>query len=249
MAVHDPGWSARGTYTSVMSLDGSSWLGKAEIVYRQLRDDIESGVFEPGRALPEIELVEYTGASRTPVREAVRRLAADGLLDLEPRRAPTVSLISLRSARELSNFRVLLESEAISLVADLAISDRSIHQDFQDLLDEFLRLDASTADIAVDGPFRPAADRFDALLAAHTPNEYLRRAVLDLRPHTARLRTFAHNDPSRLRQAVKEHVTMCEAILDGDPDRSATAIREHLQHVEEAIFRHLFDHSSNVLVN
>lgn len=235
------------TYTSVMAIDGAGWKGKAELIYDQLRDDIESGKFEPGRPLPEIELVEYTGASRTPVREAIRRLAADGLVDLQPRRAPTVSLISLRSARELSNFRVLLEAEAIRLVAERTENDAALREEFESLERRFAELEV-IEDLTPDGPFRAAAEDFDLLLARSTPNEYLRRAVTDLRPHTTRLRAYAHNDRTRLHQSVGEHRQMCRTIILSDQEAARIAITMHLRNVEQAVFQQLFAGSGNILV-
>ncbi|ARJ06833.1 transcriptional regulator [Cnuibacter physcomitrellae] len=231
-----------------MSGSSSGWQGKADIVYALLRSDIETAKLAPGQTLSEIDLVDYTGASRTPVREAIRRLAADGLVELEPRRAPTVSRISLRSARALFEFRRILEPAAIRLVAAAAESDQTLHSAIEELQDRFTEL--STMEFLASAPdrFTDATAEFDALLSASTPNEYLRRSITDLRPHSARLRHIAHSDRSRIRDSIGEHLTMCQSILSSDPDRAADAMTAHLNHVEEAIFRHLLTASDAELL-
>ncbi|WP_207500365.1 GntR family transcriptional regulator [Klenkia soli] len=223
-------------------------LGKADQVYVQLRAEIVSGVLAPGRTLPETELVAYTGASRTPVREAVRRLAAEGLIDLEPRRAPMVSRISLRSARQLFEFRQVLEPVAISMVATREVGAGDLRQAIETLLSTFGRLKGQEYSPAFQEAFTAATGQFDALLADHAPNEYLSRSILELRPHSARLRHIAHADTSRLQESIGEHIRMCQAVLDGQAEEAAAAMVEHLQHVASSIFRRLLDSNTELLV-
>lgn len=232
-----------------MESDGPAWQGKAERAYTQLRDDIESGRLAPGQTLSEIELVEYIGASRTPVREAIRRLATEGLIELAPRRAPTVSRISLRSARALFDYRRLLEPAAITMVAQKAEDNTAVRGAFLSLLERFTQLRARevTDDFGTD--FTDATSEFDELLARHTPNEYLRRAIIDLRPHSARLRNIAHGDRARLGESVAEHIEMCSAIIHADANAAAEAMTRHLHHVDQSIFRRLLNADSELLVS
>lgn len=237
-------------YDVVMVEEMGAWRGKAEKVYAQLRHDIEGGTLAPGQTLSEVELVNYTGASRTPVREAIRRLAADGLVDLEPRRAPTVSRISLRSARALFDFRRLIEPEAVRAVAQRAETDPALRDELLGLLDDFAAMQGAAHDDAFAAQFRNATSTFDRIVARHTPNDYLARAIADLRPHSARLRYIAHGDKSHLEESVDEHIRMCTAIVDANPDAAAEAMVTHLHHVDQAIFRQLLNTgTSDVLVS
>lgn len=231
-----------------MSSDDIAWQGKAERAYAQLRADIESGVLSPGQILPEVELVAYTGASRTPVREAIRRLAAEGLIELSPRRAPTVSRISLRSARALFDFRRLLEPAAIRMVAQKARDNAALRDSFLRVLDDFAAMRGVEYSPEFAERFRGATATFDQLLAEHTPNEFLGRSIVDLRPHSARLRYIAHGDVARLQESVAEHIAMCKAVIAGDEDAAAAAITEHLNHVDNAIFRQLLSGSAAELL-
>ena len=202
-----------------------------------------------GRTLPEVELVAYTGASRTPVREAVRRLAAEGLIDLEPRRAPTVSRISLRGARALFEFRLMLEPAAIRMVATRSRDADAFRQALTKFLDRFTVLRDSEYSADFQAEFAAVTSEFDELLAAHTPNEYLGRSILELRPHSARLRYIAHGERTRLQESVAEHIRMCRAVLAGDAEGAAAAMTEHLEHVSAAILRRLLDSDAELFVS
>ena len=93
---------------------------KADQVHAQLKAQIELGELTPGTPLSELSLVARTGASRTPVREALRRLAAEGLVDLAPRLGARVSRVSAQSVRDLFEFRQLLEPAAIRSATEAA---------------------------------------------------------------------------------------------------------------------------------
>lgn len=222
-----------------MSEEEGAWRGKADRAYAQLRADIETGALAPGQTLSEVELVAYTGASRTPVREAIRRLAAEGLIELAPRRAPTVSRISLRSARALFDFRRLIEPIAIRMVAQKAADNAAVRESFLRVLDAFASIRGANYSAEFAERFRDAAAEFDRLIATHTPNEYLGRSIVDLRPHSARLRYIAHGDVARLQESVQEHMEMCHAVVNGNGAAAAEAMTTHLNHVDQAIFRQL----------
>lgn len=229
-------------YTGSMDKERSPRTpGKSDAVYLQLKSDIEDGVFLPGETLPEIMLVERTGASRTPVREALRRLAADGLVEIAPRRPAVVSRISLRTVRELFDFRRVVEPAAIRLVAQEAQDSTAVQESFQALKSDFeqiLNLDYSEG---FAEKFRSNARRFDDLLLQYTPNGHLGRSISELRTHTARLKRIAHTDHQRLNESISEHIAMCEAIIDGQGQRAAAILDEHLNHVDRAIFAALLD--------
>ncbi|MDR6868787.1 DNA-binding GntR family transcriptional regulator [Microbacterium resistens] len=241
MSEHLP--SPEAAPTDLASRREQPHVGKTEQVYRYVREAIEAGTFAPGQALPESVLVEQTGASRTPVREALRRLAADQLVEISPRRAPIVTRLSLRQARSLFDYRRVLEPAAVrSIVARLG-EEPALAARFTAIGEGF--------DGLVDQPYSPAfADRFSELTRSFdetvvelTPNEYLARAIVDLRPHVSRLRRIAHADVGRLAESVREHIEMCRAIVDRDADRAAAVCTHHLFHVDQAIFAALLSSS------
>jgi DNA-binding GntR family transcriptional regulator len=218
---------------------GGAVVSKAELVYRQLKADIEAGVLAPGTPLAELALVERTGASRTPVREALRRLAAEGLADLVPRQGARVSRVSPRSVRDLFDFRTLLEPEAMRQVAASTTSDAELRRTLTSLRTEFARIQRRRPSAARSATFYQLADRFDWIVIGATRNEHLRRTIAELRPHTARLRNLSHADPSRIGVSVVEHLHMCDALLAGDSNEAGRACAHHLAQSLSTIFRTL----------
>ncbi|PRY47861.1 GntR family transcriptional regulator [Geodermatophilus tzadiensis] len=212
---------------------------KADQVHARLKEEIELGELAPGASLSELWLVERTGASRTPVREALRRLAAEGLVDLVPRQGARVSRVSARSVRDLFEFRTLLEPAAVRQATEAAGADPGLHREFAAMRDAFAGTLDRAPSTARSRSFYELADRFDWAVVRATRNEHLRRTIAELRPHTARLRNLSHLDPQRVEVSVGEHLAVCDALLAGDADGAAAALTEHLRRSLETIFRNL----------
>jgi DNA-binding GntR family transcriptional regulator len=215
--------------------DGS----KADLVHRRLKEEIELGELAPGTSLSELWLVERTGASRTPVREALRRLAAEGLVDLVPRQGARVSRVSLQNVRDLFDFRALLEPAAIRQATEAAAADPALRRSFASMRSEFVRIQQLPRSQARSRAFYELADRFDWAVIGATRNQHLRRTIAELRPHTARLRNLSHVDPDRVDVSVAEHLVICDAVLRGDAEEAASKTADHLIGSLETIFRNL----------
>jgi DNA-binding GntR family transcriptional regulator len=218
---------------------GSQESSKADLVHRLLREQIELGELAPGTPLSELPLVQRTGASRTPVREALRRLAAEGLVDLVPRQGARVSRVSLQSVRDLFDFRGLLEPAAVRQATDAAATDPQLRRSFTSMRSEFTRIQRRAPSQARSRAFYELADRFDWAVIGATRNEHLRRTIAELRPHPTRLRNLSHVDPQRVDVSVAEHLVICDALLRGDADEAAGKTAEHLARSVETIFRNL----------
>ncbi|MCW2740779.1 MAG: Transcriptional regulator, GntR family [Blastococcus sp.] len=212
---------------------------KTDRVHRRLREEIELGELPPGAPLPELWLVERTGASRTPVREALRRLAAEGLVDLVPRQGARVSRISPQSVRDLFDFRRLLEPAAVRQATEAAATDPELRRSFASMRTEFARIQRRAPSPDRSRAFYDLADRFDGAVIGATRNDHLRRTIAELRPHTARLRNLSHVDPARVEVSVAEHLVICDALLRGDADEAARETAEHLTRSVETIFGNL----------
>jgi DNA-binding GntR family transcriptional regulator len=212
---------------------------KAEQVHARLKQEIELGELAPGTPLSELSLVARTGASRTPVREALRRLAAEGLVDLVPRLGATVSRVSAQSVRDLFEFRQLLEPAAIRQATVAAAEDPAVRRTFADMRTGFARLQARRPSQERSRAFYELADRFDWAVIDATRNEHLRRTIADLRPHTARLRNLSHLDPQRTDVSLDEHLAILDAVLAGEADAAAAGTAEHLAGSVRTIFRNL----------
>src|SRR3712207_8527307 len=93
---------------------------------------------------------------------------------------------------------------------------------------EFARIRARKPSQGRSRAFYELADRFDWAVVDATRNEHLRRAIADLRPHTARLRNLSHLDPERTEVSLAEHLALLDALLAGDADGAAAGTAEHL---------------------
>lgn len=192
----------------------------AEEVYAQLKKEIVSHKLPPGTPLTEAGLAQSLGISRTPVREALRRLQAEGLVNIERGRGARVSEVSFREAMEAYEIRELVEPYA----ARLAVSHLSpeLAQRFRSMLDVL-----STPSLTSDKAVRWQMDRelHDLILEA-AGNELLRLQVWDLRVRTDR--AYAYVAEGTLEASRQEHAQIVEAILRGDADAAEELMREHL---------------------
>jgi len=191
-------------------------------VYDRIRAEILDWELRPGTVLGEVEQAARLGVSRTPLREALARLVADGLVVAQAGRGLVVAQASRESVVELFELREALESKAASLAAE-----RRHPGIFELLQGEFQ--DAS--DLLAD-PTRHAyydlVRRFDEAIDDAVGNTYLVAALRALRIHLSRIRRISHDNPERLTAAAAEHLLIVDAIVDRDSNLAAHATHVHL---------------------
>lgn len=207
--------------------------------YRRLRDEIVAGTLAPGAVLAEVEQSERLGVSRTPVREALRQLAADGLAERSGR-GFTVTAVSPDALDHVYELRVALDTAGAALAAR-----RGDPAPFRALVADFTRLHAEVAEhlaagMPVGAPLQDAlyelSNRLDAAVDDAAANPYLTDAQANLRVHAARLRRLAADDATRLAASALEHRLIASAIAEGDADLAVHATHVHL-HNAQAQFR------------
>jgi len=201
----------------------------SDTAYQRLKDDIILWRLEPGTPLGEIETAQRLGVSRTPVREALSRLTAEGLVATGTGRTAIVALVSIADLTHLFEYREALETQA----ARLAAARRDPHV-FTKLRDRFLEGPDSAHKPESKHPYY-LADKLDEAIDATIANPYLVNAMRDLRGHLARYRRHAHTNPDRLEQVTREHLLIVEAILAGDATLAAQATAVHLHNSLENI--------------
>lgn len=201
----------------------------SERAYHELVEDIQAGALAPGAVIAEVEQATRLGVSRTPMREAIARLVADGLVRQQSARVLVVAGFDAAHIRRLFEVRRALEESAARLAAqrgepavfrELAAAFRSAHPE-------------SDADAADD--YYALIARFDAAIDGAVQNDYLTQALRPIRAHLARARRLARDNAERLHQSVVEHALIAEAIAERDPDLAAHATHVHLHHALTSI--------------
>jgi len=194
-----------------------------ERVHRHLRQEILANRLPPGTELQEVALAESLGVSRGPVREALGRLAAEGLVTGRPRRGAVVTSLSRDEFLEAYQVREALEMLAIRLAVPRLTPER---------FERLERLTGVMAECAarddVDGFFEANAAFHDAVVDA-SGNVRLRDTYRQLVEQMGRYRTRSLALRGSLKRSISEHRTILRAVAAGDADRAAHLLSEHIR--------------------
>lgn len=196
----------------------------SDTAYAALRDDILHGEFPPGAAFAEVEQAQRLNLSRTPIREAFSRLAAEGLLVALSGRGYVVSELSRQTIIELFELRQVLEVQIASLVAA-----RRERAPFLELRDEFRTAIDTLQRAGGRDAYYGLVGRLDAAMDDAVQSRFLVAAIRQLRPHLIRVRRLARDNPERLLDSAREHLMIVEGIVDGDSELAANATSIHLR--------------------
>jgi DNA-binding GntR family transcriptional regulator len=199
---------------------GESHSPLTRMVVDRLRDRILSGALPGGERLVEGRLSDELGVSRMPVREALRQLASEGLVTIEPRRGATVTQFSEEQVRELVEVRATLEGLNAKLAAKRHDPEKILQ--LQDILSEGVRL-AESGDVVT---LTRLNQRFHDALANIAANSVLRDMMRSLRDRTAPL--FAPLNSQRGKQNWEEHAAILRAVIDGDAELAALLATRHV---------------------
>ncbi len=206
--------------SSLKALDRPQSLG--DRVYLTLREYLRAGRVNTGQPLQEVALAEQLGVSRTPVREALARLASEGLLESDGRSfiLPALSETDIDDVYEL---RLLLEPEAARQVA-ARVSDR---KQLQPLRDELAAMVAAHAD-GDAAAFMEANYRYRAAWMELVPNRRLLRAIELYADHVRYLRALTLGETETRAVVLKGLKRLATALSAADADAAAAAMRDHL---------------------
>ncbi|WP_218712016.1 GntR family transcriptional regulator [Arthrobacter sp. BF1] len=208
----------------------------SERAYATLRSDIINWRLTPGTVLGEVELSARLGVSRTPIREALAKLTAEGLSEPQSGRGVVVSEISLDHLDELFELRTALECRAAELAAQRCDPEifANLHHQLLNAGELITAEDPSRAD------YYQLAGDLDAAVDAAVGNHYLTQALKNLRVHLVRVRRLAKDNPVRLRDAAREHAAIALAIANRNPAVASAATTVHLDNS----LRHLLSTTS-----
>jgi DNA-binding GntR family transcriptional regulator len=202
----------------------------ADKAYHEIRGLIVSLELAPGAVIDERELIERLEIGRTPVREALRRLSHEGLVEVYPRRGMFVTGVDVRELARLSEVREVLEPEAARLAAERATdTDR---EELAALLAELGSIDGGGGSELMD-----LDERIHRAVYRAAHNDLLEVTLEQYYVLALRIWSIALDRAHELEEAVEAHRALLEAIQAGDGDRAADTMRAHVQNFEQAMHR------------
>ena len=198
----------------------------ADKAYHEIRGLIVSLELAPGAVIDERELIGRLEIGRTPVREALRRLAQERLVEVYPRRGMFVTGVDVRQLARLSEVRAVLEPEAARFAAGRATDD------------DRARLDALLAELDAGGSELMQLDeRIHRAVYRAAHNDLLEATLEQYYALALRIWMLALERTQDLEEAVEAHRDLLEAIRDGDGVRAAQTMRDHVENFEQAMHR------------
>jgi GntR family transcriptional regulator, rspAB operon transcriptional repressor len=195
--------------------------GAAE-VFDVLREEIVSLALPPGAPLHRADLQRRFGLSSTPVRDALMRLAEEGLVDVFPQHATLVSLIDLAAAERAQVLRKAVEIEVVRILA-FAPAKAPVER-----LRSLIRQKTAFADLGEFEPFTAADGAFHRALFEAAGVIDLWRLIRRESGHIDRLRRLNLPVEGKMREIILAHAAIVDAIEAGRPEEAQSAMREHL---------------------
>jgi DNA-binding GntR family transcriptional regulator len=202
-----------------------------EVIFNTIREAIIIGELKPGERLMEVQLAEKMGVSRTPVREAIRKLELEGLVEMLPRKGARVANLSEKDIMDVLEVRSTLDGLASSLSA-LRITDDEI-KELKHILAQFITCVEKNN---LQGSIRKDVEFHDVIYRS-SRNDKLIQISNNLREQVQRYRVIYMKDYSSSSELVKEHTEILDAISRRDPDAAMKVARLHIKKQEESIIR------------
>jgi len=202
-----------------------------EVIFDTLREAIIVGELKPGERLMEVKLAEKMGVSRTPVREAIRKLELEGLVEMLPRKGAHVADLSVKDIMDVLEVRSTLDGLASSLSAT-RITDEEI-KELKHSLTQFVNCVEKEN---LQGSIKKDVE-FHDIIYHSSRNDKLIQISNNLREQVQRFRVIYIKDYSSSRELIKEHTEICNAITNRDPGAAMNYANRHIKNQEEAIIK------------
>lgn len=212
-----------------MNFDIQNHRPLREIVYEELKVQILTGKIVPGTRLMEIELAENLGVSRTPIREAIRKLEKEGLVTIEPRRGAYASQLSKKDMVDILEVRQDMEGLAAYFAAsrmDAETKERLLiaADEYRDSL-----LSGDTERMIADDT------KFHRIIVESCDNKVLLQMVEQLQELVLRFRYVYYENFKQARTMIAEHQEIIDAIMSGDAAAARKAADAHIDKLKEMV--------------
>lgn len=200
-----------------------------EVVFENIRTAIQSGELRPGERLMEVQLAESLGVSRTPVREAIRKLEKAGLVTITPRRGVYVAEISLEDTENILEIRGCLEGKAAELAAERISKEqvdalRACLTSFIEHMEKNQMKEALKEDV-----------QFHRIIRQASKNQQLIQILEDLSEQVNRFRMVYLKDAAEAPSLPEEHTKIYHALTERSPMETRRAMEAHMDSVKSII--------------
>lgn len=218
---------------SIFQQEMDEYLPLRDVVFKTLRQGILTGELKPGERLMEIHLANKLGVSRTPIREAIRKLELEGLVTMIPRRGAEVAQITEKSMKDVLEVRKVLDNLSVTLACERITEEEK--EQLQDACADF-------EDAVKTGDFSMIAKTdvaFHDIIVAATRNIRLSQMVNNLAEQMYRYRFEYIKDSSQHNRLVQEHREICDGIVKKDKEKALAAIEAHIDNQEIAVLKQI----------
>lgn len=214
---------------SNFTVNMNEYLPLRDVVFNTLRQAILRGELKPGERLMEIQLANKLGVSRTPIREAIRKLELEGLVLMIPRKGAEVADISEKSLRDVLEVREALEELAVQLACDKITKEeiedlKKAAEDFKKILKSRDITEIAEADV-----------RFHDIIFMATDNQKLVQLLNNLREQMYRFRVEYLKNEEVHPQLIAEHEKIIEHIMERDKAKASAIVSEHINNQVEGV--------------
>ena len=209
------------------------FLPLRDVVFNTLRKAILTGELKPGERLMEIHLANRLGVSRTPIREAIRKLELEGLVIMIPRRGAEVAQITEKSLKDVLEVGRALDALCVELACDRI--DEEATQQLKKACEEFERA-TETKDATTIA--KADVELHDIIVRA-TGNQRLIQLINNLSEQMYRYRFEYIKDENRHDNLIDEHRMIYESIVKRDKEGAARAAKIHIDNQEKSIIRQI----------
>lgn len=215
----------------VPKLKMDSYQPLRDVIFETLRKAIVSGDIKPGERLMEVSLANQMGVSRTPVREAIRRLEAEGLVKMIPRRGTHVSELSVKDIMDVLEVRAVLDKLATDLAA------KRIQQAQLKILESIHKQYISCVEKEnMEGAIKKDVEFHDIIYAA-SGNPRLVAVAGSLREHIYRFRVIYMSDSLIAENVLNEHDEILKALREAQNNVASNLAEKHIRNQMETIIK------------
>lgn len=224
-----------------LRVDMDEFLPLRDVVFNTLRKAILTGQLKPGERLMEVHLANRLGVSRTPIREAIRKLELEGLVIMIPRRGAEVARITEKSLKDVLEVRRALDALSIELACD-----RIAPEALEKLKEACTAFEEATK--SKDASVIAKADvALHDIIVEAAGNQRLCQLVNNLSEQMYRYRFVYIKDDSQHQKLIAEHREIYESIAERNKERAAQAARLHIDNQEKSILQQIRLENNNRL--